>query len=574
MAELSIQNLLVFQEFHAEISPGVALITGENYTGKSSLGYILAALTSHDTNPAGLSAAEQKRYVNDRATEGEAWLACDGQRVGWSPTQGITAEAERLSVPHAVGVVDFTRARRNAKDRAELWERLFVPDNPEALLKPVWPLSQRQLTTTLERIRTRSWKDARTIYEDQRKEAKRDWEQATGKRYGVRVAASWLPVGWRPELEGNSRGDLVGNWDKAREELDAAKMVHAVDGTKIAEAKRVRDEQIPEIRQRVDSLGAKTNTLRTGISDRGNAMNQLAVQAQEIKGTLQQRKARLEAEPPFACPGCGVGLQLHRTPGGERLTEWTDLHEDAAAVIRRDMEDNTAALDDLRAEHQRLAGEVNGLKASYDKTRATYYAAQGELQNAEKSAALADAEETEEVDAAERSQLEQAADRAKEELDMWDAWDKSRKAVDAITEYDAILELLGPSGPRAKLLQAGMTSIVQHLKRVEQVTGWPAIRIAKDYQISCGGRPVQLTADSQLLMAQWACQLACGLMTGSKWIVLDKADTLRGDSWDGLHRMLNAISAAHPHVHVVLCATQGVEPHPDWQIIEIGRAGV
>ena len=573
MAELSVTNILRLQNFDCEISPGVTLVHGINSAGKTSFARILGALTAQHNNPARLSAAERKCYIYRRGSEGEAQLQAGDHFIAWSPGTGITAEegAKPLAVPQAVGIIDFTKLPRNASDRAEVWEPLFVPADPEKLLKPVWPLSQRQLTTVLERIRTRGWKSAQGIYEDQRKEAKRDWETATGKRYGIRVAATWLPAGWRPDLEGFSRGDLLGAWERAREELDAAKMVHAVDATKIAEAKRVRDEEIPRLQAQVKLLNDQTDKLRGKVVEKTTAMTALVEQGKKLQGTVDRCGVRLEAEAPLGCPACGVGMILRDRPDGQYLEEWTPLAKEAKDMLHTQISDADAALQKTRKDYAVLDGEQAAIRVEYDKTRAAFYAAQGELTHAQNAARLADAQETPEVDAAERSRLEQTSDKAKEDLDMWDNWNGARRAVESITEYDSILELLGPNGPRAKLLQKGIRGIQQMFKRVEDVTGWLPIRLQKDYNITSDDWPVPLVADNEKVKVQWVCQIACALLSGSKWIVLDKADLLRGAAWDGLVRMLGTISAAHPHLHIVLCATEGVDINESWNIIEIAR---
>ena len=131
--ELSISNLFCYAEATIDFEPGPTLITGKNSSGKTSLAYIIGALVSHSQNPAGLSAASAKAYVRDGSIEGSALL--DG--VEWAPPGGLTIPigAKPSAPPHAVGLVDFFKGRTK-NDRAKVWEGMFLPEDPESILRP------------------------------------------------------------------------------------------------------------------------------------------------------------------------------------------------------------------------------------------------------------------------------------------------------------------------------------------------------------------------------------------------------------------------------------------------------
>ena len=70
MSHLQVDSVLCHAALSEEIMPGVTLVTGKNTSGKTSLARILAALTAHDPNPAHVSAAQTKVYVQDGVLEG------------------------------------------------------------------------------------------------------------------------------------------------------------------------------------------------------------------------------------------------------------------------------------------------------------------------------------------------------------------------------------------------------------------------------------------------------------------------------------------------------------------------
>ena len=58
--KLEIENVLGHGYFEAEFEPGVTLVTGHNASGKTSLMLCLAALATHNANPANISGVAKK----------------------------------------------------------------------------------------------------------------------------------------------------------------------------------------------------------------------------------------------------------------------------------------------------------------------------------------------------------------------------------------------------------------------------------------------------------------------------------------------------------------------------------
>ena len=138
MPELHIENLFCHEALDVELNPGVNLVTGKNTTGKTSLAMIIAALAAHYDNPASVSATSKKAYIRDGNLEGVAMM--DG--IKWTPqASGIGAPVgiKPTAVQQAVGLTNFLEGGKGQKDRARLWESMFLPEHPREILAPVWP---------------------------------------------------------------------------------------------------------------------------------------------------------------------------------------------------------------------------------------------------------------------------------------------------------------------------------------------------------------------------------------------------------------------------------------------------
>ena len=81
-----------------------------------------------------------------------------------------------------------------------------MPQDPEKVLADA-PLSEEVLAATIEHIRESGWEPTLLIYENRRKEKKRQWAGITGKQWGSSIGASWLPEeGWENRAGGRGRG--------------------------------------------------------------------------------------------------------------------------------------------------------------------------------------------------------------------------------------------------------------------------------------------------------------------------------------------------------------------------------
>ena len=561
MSRLTVNSVLCHAQFSHEFSPGITLVTGKNTSGKTSVARIMAALTAHDSNPAHVSATQGKLYVQDGALEGEARL----DDVVWRPPSGISTPPGMAppASPHAVGLVDFVRGNRSPKERAKLWEGLFLPDDPMAILKDRWPLPESQLAVVVNLIQEQGWEAASTIYDDRRKDAKRRWSAITGQQYGPKKAVEWVPPNWRTELEGASEKDLEAANVDLRDRIQQLGVQQTVEQSKIDEAREIVATEIPraehdlqEVKKQVAVLEEQFGAARKRLEE---ARDQKVGTTNEIRRLTQV----LEARAPHQCPHCQGGLTME----GGTVKAWEkpspkflDEAQEARETLRQGVERLDRELPILNSNHDELSTTL--LRAS---SQASQY--EGRLQELQRRSVLATAEPSQSNDA-ERARLELALEEAQKNLIAYQSFYKAKREHDNIVELDAVCSLLGPTGARAQHMRSRMDNVRLVLKNAHAVTEWEEITILDDYSISSNGRPITLCAQNEQLKAQYLCQIAACMLGGSEWLVLDQADLLKDESGAGLITLLNRLATRRPNLHAVVCATS--TPCPDgWDHVRL-----
>ena len=202
MTRLKIENLLGVQRAEIELE-GIVEVVGLNASGKSSLAVCAQALLAHDQNPLSVPATQAARvYVHDGEDEGLAEI----EGVEWRPGKGLTVTdgAVPLSRPEAVGLVDYTGKRSEKERLASLQSSLLPPyseiiDAIEERLLAYMP--KRDVEGLLKMIEERGFDAAGAVYAERGRESKRQWNEITGRTYGVKVASDWRPDGWLADMD-------------------------------------------------------------------------------------------------------------------------------------------------------------------------------------------------------------------------------------------------------------------------------------------------------------------------------------------------------------------------------------
>ena len=581
---LSISNVFCHEFLEIGIPAGATLITGENSSGKTSIARVLAALTTHTTNPAKLSAALAKTYLRQGAVEGYATLS-DGPTWILPAKMEVPAGCEPETGLHMVGVVDFVGSPgSSAADRAAIYESLFLPDDPAALLRPVWKQSEQQLETVLDIIKKKGWKTAAALYDEQKREAGRTWGNITGARYTKKRGPLWRPDDWQADMEGLSEDDVLTALTEAQDALRAAGVRHAIAQDRVDRGIEMRDEKVPEQEAIATALNQEAEALKVemeGMRDDAAPKKKEATDARNAVAQVQQRittlKANMEEEAPEAryhCPCCGEPLEWEN---GELVKfkppEPRDAEADAAKLneLQGELHEAEQKLKGIEATFTEMETAFTGKRTELREKTEEFNQAMGVLREFRRQAKDADLTAGDSNEA-ERSALENARDRADARRKAWVANRDAQLAHQNYVEYELVATLLGPTGARATHMKGQMDRVRAALGSISAKSGWLPITITDSYEVVSGGYPAVLAAENEKRKCQWAIQAALVMLDrDAHWLVLDAADLLRGQSWDGLEALVAALVSKRPDLHVVVCATETVAP-AGWHAINLSEA--
>jgi len=576
MSKLSLTNMLGHPYFEHDFQPGPTLVYGPNSAGKTSIALSLAAVTAQQANPLHLPNQEKKLYVTKGSAEGTA--ALDDGRVIWtgdaiSETGGEGAE----TLPHAVGLVDFCASHRNASDRARAWEALFLPEDPREILEPHWTHTKQQLDALVKQIETEGgWEGAFKDYQAQGRHAKREWKRYAGENYGKAKSKTWKPRKWREGLEEESEESLTAKLADIRDARNRLVAVQAVSAEEISRARHARDVVLPKLKTERELIQARLHAHGKKLGELTKDFREKEARTRELKIDFQRAKDALKATPPHKCPHCDGGLELSNTGQGTIIDPWTPPQES--------VEELEQAIKDLAAQGKEAVQRMELAKAAMDAKTKDYEGISQEMHNnAAESKVIsegvenADAKESAGVDEAEVERLRNMEEQANDDLLAF----KTKRAADReaanVAHYEEICALLGPTGARAELMQEWMHKIRMTVAGLgASVAGWLPVEILRDYSVVSDGIPIRIAAKNEQTKAQWLCQIAIAYVKRDDcdWLILDEADRLKFEDWEGLVKLVRALCHKAPSLKVIVCATDKGDLVPaGWDVVALeGRA--
>ena len=159
------------------------------------------------------------------------------------------------------------------------------------------------------------------------------------------------------------------------------------------------------------------------------------------------------------------------------------------------------------------------------------------------------------------AEADQAATDAQAVVEAVKRRHDAERLHETAARYGEVADALGPEGVRQRLLDSGLARLNAGMAVLSEVSGWPAVVMSPDGSVSIGGRPGVLCSESERWRAQAAIQLTLAPLTGSRAVVLDRADLLDMDNSEGLEEVaVQRVSEKVP-IAVVLCSTG--EPFDD-----------
>ena len=566
--KLEVQNLMGLDQFEADFIPGIPnYVFGGNSAGKTSLCTALAAVLSQTANPYHLRKGHTKLYITKGKADGVASL--DGDRVLWT-AEAISApgDAPPDSIPHAVGMVDFVTDRRGEADRAALWETLFLPAEVRAIVEPALKgFNETEIAQIVKTIEDEGWVKAQSLYEGQRRHAKTTWSKITGERWGDKKVHTWRPNNWREELATMSEASLNTALADAQDARNKLLSHQSVSAAEIEKARRVRDEDVPAAQRVLDEKNKDFERIKASYEEAAGNKQNKQTKLDQLSARWREIKAILQAEPPHRCPSCDIGLYVSKDGVP---TQWLPPEKEV-------LEEAQASVDDVRDQGKQAKQDLAAAIANFDSVFETYDKVSGEVTQAEvalsmlqKQTALAgqsssDGPSQDEVDYAENMVRE-----ASDDMIAWKQYTEAKREGANVTHFDAICEVLGPTGARASIMNRAMGAIRKAVKTLCGTAEWLPVEILRDYTVVSDGIVMKMAADNERLKTQWLCQMATAIVKKNKWLVLDKADTLQFEDWEGLQNVLDMLSEKIPDLHIIVCATDDGSMCPEnWNPIDL-----
>ena len=602
--KFEIHHLLGIDSAEVQVAPGeIVEVVGPNASGKTSFALIVQALAGRNANPLGLSIGDaRKTYLHRGDEDGfgrltfktEAPETLASHTLEWFPRNGTMAGptagewAESPSRPEAVGLVDFV-GRQSDKARAAMLQPVLLPPPEEVLdaLKDLLKgnLPEADLLGVLKSVQDRGWDKTEAVYADRARIAKRTWCEITGRpRYGVSVAADWLPDGWLADYDGKTTLEAEGDVVAARDALDLLHKAQAVAEVReeiISEQEQHDAKEakaaLPDLRVRVaeadnESSRAKKSSARASKldSDQRAVVRDLDVQL----NNLQPRSAPENS----LCPGCDTPLMILHGKIVRCDLDAFKRDEDDRAALRVAVKET---LKGARGKMELLHGD-NVLLGAADRTANSEYLALKQslddlTEKAEVTGEVIDVAERMRRDETKRLREEEnnrALAEAEQEMHDKEAVveivadaAKASALHDTITRYTIIAEAIGPRGVRNKMLEDGLGNLNAGIAHLADVSGWPMVAVdAKGVVMIAGTHmtlPSVMCSESEKWRAQAMIQLTVGALTESKIVMIDRADMLDTDARAGLVKAVEVATAGKP-MSVLLCSKGKLDEGAPW----------
>ena len=609
--KFEIHHLLGIDSAEVQADPGeIVEVVGPNASGKTSFAVIVQALAGRNANPLGLSVGDARKTYLHRGDEDGFGRLTFGRlaelngEVEWVPRNAtMTAptageSAEPLSRPEAVGLVDFV-GRQSDKARAAMLQPVLLPPPEEvlgelkALLKGKLP--EQDLLGVLKSVQDRGWDKTEAVYADRARIAKRSWCDVTGRaRYGIAVAADWLPDGWLADYDGKTALEAESDVAAAR---DALALLHKAQAVAEVKEEIISEQQRSEAVKAIAALPDLQRKMEEA-DDQAFRARQVSLKAAKLYADQQtgirEMDAKIRALHPQSapenslCPECDTPLMILKGKivhcdlaafkrdederEAKRVTikkslevanyKLNLLHTDAVSLEETDRAANSEfrtlkqTLDELVRKAD-VRGEVIDVMERMRRDEAK------RLREEENSRALAEAEQ----ELHDKESVIKVVSDAKEARDLHDT----------ITRYSIIAEAIGPRGVRNKLLEDGLGNLNAGLAHLSEVSGWPMVAVDSKGVVMIAGThmtlPSVMCSESEKWRAQAMIQLTVGAISDSRVVMIDRADMLDKDAWVGLVKAVQVATADKP-MSVLLCSTGELDEETPWRQVAIKKGKI
>ena len=518
----------------------ITLISGINGAGKSSLCQAIgAALTGEpmpidDENGNSLAKTKAGCLVRSGTAAGSVKVEGPGgtSEILWPSAKLKTVGQPPAASVYAVGLdsivtmdlkkripflIDYLKAQPTKENLAAAIGTLV----PGGTIDKLWDL-----------IQTQGWDATYAQVKEKGAKYKGQWEDVTNANYGIKLATSWLPNGYEPNLEGSSEDTLKACVTDARDSLEAAIAASAVDDSKRQDLEVVAGKLLG----RQTALDEAKKPLLEDAELKAKGISQK--DAQQLLLGHQNTLAELRSSAPKAgivpaklvCPCCNKDLMMengalsvHTVSGPDQST--IDAHaakvSEKVKVVNEHLK-TVAALDAdvirLGNARQNAVNKWNqGIADASRLVRESTEAAAELAGMAAPSPAVAVASVDQCRNDLAAHELRLSAFTAKRRADSLHA---------AIEMNQALLKHVAPAGVRADVLTHAIGNFNTGLAGICEVAGWPIVQVEPEFTISFNCIPYFLASKTQQWMTRTVVLIAMAMKEKASAIVIDDAECL------------------------------------------------
>lgn len=499
---------------HAEFDiSSIALIAGDNHTGKTSVAMAVASALTRNVAPIpGMLKGDTGHLLKQGEQKGSVDIITEPGhmvRVVWPSGKITDDDNSPVASPIACGLESI--AGMKPKDMATTLGRLLDLNPTLDQLKAALPgIEPGRLTAIWRVVEAEGWDAAQHRAKEHATKAKGAWEHVTQDHYGPDKASKWQA----PNLGDWDENALVDMCQARRERLQELQRSRSLNIDQLTQQKTAGEQAVIELRA------------LEGVQNRQSAAVGKIRMDYRALPQVEQRE-----EMP-ACPSCGTLLVVE---AHDKLRLPTKGISDEENQRRR------TAIEAKRIELVNAESELdesdNRVRALQAVIRLGQAAVKTISQSAQNPASDAEVEQAEADLQAAQAQL--VACQAQAQADAYH---------DTAAMMTRIADQLAPTGVRQGVLLEKLGAFNELLRTLTEVAGWEAVQVHDDLSLWCGRCPYWLASKSEQFQAGVVLQLA--LSEGV--VIIDGADILGRNGRNQLMKLLHTLDRP-----ALVCMTLG-----------------
>lgn len=409
----------------------------------------------------------------------------------------------------------------------------------EALEKEV---GKQYIDKLWETIQVSGWDAAHESARDKGVKLKSKWQDITGKRYGKRVAESWMPDAWDFDLTTETIESLEKKLKDETENLEAAKAIAIVETIDLGRIEAAKKE--------LEELIKKQFKVQTDID----------LQRKSYVSTKEQIEKMIDQSEIIIqpCPNCNTNL----TVISGKIIESSKVKEKSNEEDLKLMKDTLKKIEEKGKKLEKEIIEIKGNISSCQKI------IQGGVVT--KNENVKDAKGTVE-------ECQAAFDKAHSRFYAFFNKKNAEKIALDIELNQSIVSVLAQKGLRQTVLIEKLNEFNGKLKEISGITRWGEVRLNSDMTVTWKGWLYPYFISNSAKWRVRVClQIAIALFEKDDLVLIDDAEILDSEHKNALFKLLNKM----PFDSIVAMTLPNKESMPNLEKldgisywIEDGRVG-